>query len=298
MKPISFNLPKKKGGKREIIIPTNEEVLLQNKIMKQIRKKTESQFVDWSFAFIRGRGPNVARNHIIKSIDEGYSHVAIIDIVNCFTNIHPRHAFSLLDPPHNNSLVLDGYDCLPQGHPISPFLCNLYLNQFDQEIQAYLPLDLKAIRYADDIWLLSHKRKVVKHYASMAIDILERLKLNCRYEIRHVNQGIPFLGFTVTRGSIRPSHESQQRLLEKLSRLIIHHLRSMSGETPTSQSTPAISPYQKIMNLKQGWTSYYGNEAWIQTLTKRPLLLTWLAELGIEASSANSGINYPRRTPI
>jgi RNA-directed DNA polymerase len=88
---------------------------------------------------------------------------------------------------------------IPQGAIVSPMLCNLYLNQFDQKLsKAGIPF----VRYADDFLLFAHSRKQIEHGTKYCKRLLAELGLELNQQKTNVvnaNKGIRFLGIDLER---------------------------------------------------------------------------------------------------
>ena len=106
-------------------------------VLNSVQELVETQFIESSFGFRKGKGPLMARERLMKYIESGHIWVCYLDIVDNFDSIHPQDVIKSLPPPHNESNILSGYDGIPQGHFISPLLCNLYLNHFDIKMNEY-----------------------------------------------------------------------------------------------------------------------------------------------------------------
>ena len=296
--PTTFVL-RKNGGYRRIDIPTAIERVEQKEILELIQPIYEPHFNDFNFGFRMGKGPKRAVNQFVEHIEMGFHWIAYIDIVDCFPSINPTDAAKHID---SRLVILDPrrFRGLPQGHPISPFLSNVYLDQFDKTMEKWVQssrfrdLDLRVLRYVDDVWLMARKKRVLEHYASRAIEVLGGLGFSSRMQITHVNQGVDILGFTVLRRSIGPSTKSFNKLRQRLIRIICHALESDSDTTNEAQSTPGINTsidqdhITKYHNLRTGWSNYFGDEAWNDAMEQMPTLTAWLAMMGFLGANSRS----------
>jgi len=87
---------------------------------------------------------------------------------------------------------------LHQGSPLSPLLCNLYLDAFDR---AMLAAGYRAIRYSDDIAIPAADRGGAERALSDAARELTELRLcldPVKSQVVSFDCGVPFLGSTVT----------------------------------------------------------------------------------------------------
>jgi RNA-directed DNA polymerase len=86
----------------------------------------------------------------------------------------------------------------PQGGVISPLLCNIYLDAFDQEMMAQ---GIRIVRYADGILIFARSPRQAERYRETATQILEEdLRLVVNRQKTHIAdayRGVPFLGFVI-----------------------------------------------------------------------------------------------------
>jgi CRISPR-associated endonuclease Cas1 len=85
---------------------------------------------------------------------------------------------------------------LAQGAPLSSLLSNLYLDEFDEILQAR---GAKMVRYVDDILVLSRTREEAEDVERLAADVLHRLGLRFNAEktaVHAVEAGFTFLGMS------------------------------------------------------------------------------------------------------
>lgn len=87
---------------------------------------------------------------------------------------------------------------LHQGSPISPLLCNLYLDVFDR---AMLTAGYRVLRYGDDLAIPTDSRADAEQALVTASTELAELRLELNSGKSHVvsfDEGVPFLGETTT----------------------------------------------------------------------------------------------------
>jgi RNA-directed DNA polymerase len=86
----------------------------------------------------------------------------------------------------------------PQGGVISPFLANVYLDAFDQEMKRR---GHRIVRYADDILILTRSKSAAENVLKQASQYLEEvLKLTVnqqKTEVVHSSDGVKFLGVEI-----------------------------------------------------------------------------------------------------
>lgn len=157
--PHRVQIPKPRGGTREIVVYPPEEQALHTALGACLSSWLEAGFSDASFAFRPGRGVGRALARAEVLAREG-GWVAEVDVLDCFGSL--RHAdvlgvlqdAGLIDPP----LLLLLRRCmgtgatwsevgLAQGSALSPVLCNLALDPVDRELASWPGY----LRYADDL---------------------------------------------------------------------------------------------------------------------------------------------------
>ncbi|MDX1994377.1 MAG: reverse transcriptase/maturase family protein [bacterium] len=88
---------------------------------------------------------------------------------------------------------------LPIGNLTSQFWANVYMNELDQFVKHTLRCK-GYVRYVDDFLLFAENKIILHRWRDEIIAFLQSLRLTLhenRAQPRPVNQGIPFLGFTV-----------------------------------------------------------------------------------------------------
>ncbi|MCD8443169.1 RNA-directed DNA polymerase [Tenacibaculum dicentrarchi] len=129
----------------------------------------------------------------IKYFDEGYKFLSEFDIASFFDTIDHSILFQILKKSYGiEDAIIDLLqDCLenwtgdfnhktfiskhgiPQGPLSSAFLADLYLIYLDEEITTKGKLDIKYLRYVDDIRIFSKDKKVSRK-AIAALDLISR----------------------------------------------------------------------------------------------------------------------------
>jgi len=267
--------------KRKIMVPSPEVKKQQKILLKSIQDNVDSTFSGSSFGFRPEKGPKRAVELILQYRDEGYHWVASIDIKDCFPNIDPNDVYPLIDARIDSMPGLNGLNELPQGHPITPLLSNIYLDQFDKQMEgifsgSFWSNKIQFIQYADDIWILAKRKKIVEYATSEALTILEDLCFKTRLQINHINQGVDMLGFTITRWSIGPKYEVKMRLKQKIIRCICNHLKETEKTYSKDKDSPTNAEID-LIQLSVGWIGYFGYDAWRDCLSEWRQVVAWIA---------------------
>jgi retron-type reverse transcriptase len=147
-----------------------------------------------------------------------------------------------------------------QGNSLSPLLGNLFLRDFDREMNAGI---CRCIRYIDDFLILAPDRATADLEFSRALSLLAKynLEVSAKKTFRgDCRRGFVFLGIELGNGAIRPSKESRRRLLTNISKILnegAHALRSHRKTGNVDRSFSLIRTLTEVGGLVQGWGSHY-----------------------------------------
>ena len=207
LKPVL--IPKKDSGKyRVICIPTVKDRIVQKSIQLLLFDKNNkyTKFNSINHGFVPGKGVQSAITKAIKERNNN-PYVLKTDIVKFFDNIkrsalkeqiekkiRSKSLHSILNRAIDSEIlytdkrikskieqqgIVDGIG-VRQGMPISPFISNLYLYDFDYFL---LKNHIRAVRYADDLLVFGNTKKEC-----------EALFENCRKQFEKIGLEVPDLG--------------------------------------------------------------------------------------------------------
>lgn len=214
---IRVEIAKSGGGTRRLAVPSLRDRIVERALLAELDLVTGPLLLPWSFACRRGLGVKDAVAALAEARDEGAAWVARCDIDDCFERI-PRWEVvrrlrevvadlavidlvrKFLDRPVVGQHVAYGDRGLGlhQGSPLSPLLCNLYLDAFDRPM---LALGYRAIRYADDVAIPVAGRGSAERALKDAAGTLHDLRLEvnaAKSRTGSFGDGVEFLGATVT----------------------------------------------------------------------------------------------------
>ena len=135
----------------------------------------------------------------------------------------------------------------PQGGVISPLLMNIYMDKFDQKMKS---LNIRIVRYADDILIFAKSRSEARRYKDIVTRILEKeLKLTVNSKKTHItdnNKGISYLGFIIKKKYISIHPKRIRKFNEKVRKL-----------TPRNSGYNVESLIYKLNPVLRGWCNYF-----------------------------------------
>lgn len=162
-------IPKPDGsGVRKLGIPTVVDRVIrviQQAIAQQLQRLFEPLFSEGSYGYRPGRSSQQAIRKVKAYAEQGYGQAVEIDLSKYFDTLNHELLVNLLRRQIQDKGVIDlikkylksgvmengvrraTEEGSPQGGPLSPLLANIYLNEYDQEMESR---GVAVIRYADD----------------------------------------------------------------------------------------------------------------------------------------------------
>jgi RNA-directed DNA polymerase len=145
---------------------------------------------------------------------------------------------------------------LPIGNLTSQFWANCYLSPFDHFVQRELRCPA-YLRYVDDFLLFSDDKRQLGEWKQALIERLGQLRLTIHEapaQARPVEEGIPFLGFTV--------FPDRRRLKRRKGLAFQRRLRGLAARYADGEMT-----LDQVTASVQGWTNHvrYGNTVGLRT---------------------------------
>ena len=227
-------IPKAPGKFRPLGIPAVRDRIAQEVLRRLLNPIFDNRFHDDSYGFRPGRSAHQAVERVLELYQQGYRVVLDADIKGFFDNLSHQAVMREVSAvvADGNILrliekflragVLEGGDVLPtrvgtpQGGVISPLLANIALNVLDQYLENR---GCRFVRYADDFIVLCRARTEAEEVLSDIRPVLAGMGLELSPEktvVRSFQEGFDFLGFRITRWSVKMRPKKVEAFKEKI----------------------------------------------------------------------------------
>ncbi|ETA01164.1 Retron-type reverse transcriptase [Frankia sp. CcI6] len=279
---VEIPKPGDKGASRPLSIPAVRDRVVQTAVKIVLEPVFEADMAGCSFGFRPRRSAHDALQVLVDACGKGRRWVVETDIADCFTAIPFEGLMQTIEERVCDQAMLrlvravlragvmrDGEVRRPvsgmsQGGPLSPLLCNVYLNRLDRE---WDDGDGMMVRFADDIVVMCWS----EDQAVRAMDCLVRLLADLGLETKaaktrivHLQvggDGLEFLGFhhrlVLSRG------DRGRRRVAFLARWpsdrAMQHARDRIREI-TGRSRLLLKPEAVVRELNlflRGWAGYF-----------------------------------------
>jgi CRISPR-associated endonuclease Cas1/group II intron reverse transcriptase/maturase len=214
----AFLIPKPSGGARIVEQLAPLDLVVQVSLLRTLEEPLDRLLEPSVIGYRKGRSREDAIEAIRAALADGYQYAIETDIEDFFACVeHERLRQTLqaviptADAPFVELLMrcvqapfvlqqggverVQARSCgLAQGSPLSPLLANLYLDCFDEQIQA---TGARLIRYGDDLLVLTRTREQAEQLLQQMHASLRALGLRLKPEktaITAITDGFEFLG--------------------------------------------------------------------------------------------------------
>lgn len=258
-------IPKPKGGFRQLGIPTVKDRVVQQAISQVLQPIFDPKFSPHSYGFRPKRSAHGALQRTGEIVKTGKKIIVDLDLAKFFdevnhqrlmwmlsTRIGDKRLLKLIFKILKTNILQGGLEeqrikGTPQGSPLSPLLSNIVLDELDQELSRR---GLSFVRYADDVQIFVNSPMSAERVQASIIQFIEnKMKLKVNREKSSIKRyyKMNFLGYGMqTGGKLRLSETSEQRLKEKLKKI--------------TQRNRGVNLEQILKELKtvlQGWLQYF-----------------------------------------
>ncbi|HEY5481566.1 MAG TPA: CRISPR-associated endonuclease Cas1 [Verrucomicrobiae bacterium] len=217
----SFLAKKSTGdGTRTISLLTARDHLVHKVLLETLAPILDRAFEQASLGYRPGKSSEDVRAAIERAAAEGCGYVLESDIEGFFDHVNWDLLLDRLDrhvpradvvtrrllrqciahPVEFNGAPATRTGGLLQGSPLSPLLSNLYLDHFDEQMEAR---GFRLIRYADDFLVLARTAEECEQALAAVREILASLKLSVKPEKTSVtvfDAGFSFVGLQFGQG--------------------------------------------------------------------------------------------------
>lgn len=219
--------PKDSGGHRVICIPTVADRIVQRAILEILSENKQYKFESKiSYGFLKNR---TVEGAVLKATElrNSYPWAYKTDISKFFDSIDRTRVSDLIRKriraPSIQGLITRATECeikkrdskqnqiiwnagirdgkgLRQGMPLSPYLSNLFLSEFDATVIKY---GSNAIRYADDLIFLAKSKEECTQLHNFCENELQKIGLNIapigkgKTVVYEPSQAVEFLGISI-----------------------------------------------------------------------------------------------------
>jgi RNA-directed DNA polymerase len=302
-------IPKAKGGYRQLGIPTIKDRVIQQSIKQVLEPYYDEKFSERSYGFRPKRGAHQALQKASQIVKSGKTIVIDLDLEKFFDEVNHQRLMWLLGTRIGDKRVLKlifqilttgilkgGVEeqrtkGTPQGSPLSPLLSNIVLDELDQELTRR---GLEFVRYADDVQIFVSSQMSAERVQKSITNFIEnkmKLKVNQTKSGIKPSYEVNFLGHSLLYGGkLGLSQTSEQRLKSKL-KMITRRNRGISFEQVLKELRVVTEGWLQYFSLAQMKKKLSKIEGWLRRRLKCYRLkqckrvitiVRYLTKLGVE----------------
>lgn len=310
-KPVKrVEIPKPGGGTRKLGIPTVQDRVVQQAILRVVQRYWDHTFSESSYGFRPNRNQHQAIRQAQKYVSGGQQWVVDMDLEKFFDRVNhdilmalvakkikDKRLLKLLRAFLNAGIMEDGViieeeEGTPQGGPLSPWLSNVMLNELDRELEKRT---LHFVRYADDCNIyVASERAGIRVLAGITQFLAKKLKLKVNEEKSAVARPWErkFLGFTFTRKDLKVqvAPKSIDRAKDKI-RKITDPLRGDAEPTIIAELTSYLLGWQQYYSICETSQGLRNLDGWIRRRLRNFLWLRWRNGSNRERQLLKRGVN-------
>jgi len=263
----AVDIPKPKGGTRQLGIPSVVDRLIQQALLQQLTPIFDPLFSDYSYGFRPGRSAHQAIETARAHVAAGHRWCVELDLEKFFDRVNHDVLMAYIERQIEDKRVLmlirryleagmmsggiasRRQEGTPQGGPLSPLLSNILLNELDRELERR---GHRFVRYADDANIYVRSRRAGERVLVRVERFLnQRLKLTLNQEKSRVARpwACDYLGYGM-------SLHKQPRL--KVATMSLNRLRDRLRELPRgARGHKMASVIERINPVLRGWAGYF-----------------------------------------
>jgi RNA-directed DNA polymerase len=259
-------IKKEGGGERHLGIPNLIDRLIQQAILIVLTPIFDPEFSESSFGFRPNRSAHEAIHLVQKHIQAGYRWCVDIDLSKFFDTVQhdvlmhrvgrkvrDKCLLRLIGSYLRAGVMIDtdfhaSTEGTMQGGPLSPFLSNVLLDDFDKEMEVR---GHRFVRYADDFLVFSKtEQSATRVFASVQRYLTRRLKLVINQEKSGIRpaEATEYLGYSFrgTGGRFEVSAKKLGKFKDRVKEL-----------TRRKRGVSIQRRFGELRSYFQGWISYF-----------------------------------------
>jgi RNA-directed DNA polymerase len=317
----AVDIPKSKGGTRQLGIPCVVDRLIQQALLQQLTPIFDPLFSDYSYGFRPGRSAHQAVETARDHVAAGHRWCVELDLEKFFDRVNHdvlmAHVARQIEDKRvltlirryleagtmSGGLVSQWQEGTPQGGPLSPLLSNILLNELDHELERR---GHRFVRYADDANIYVRSQRAGERVMAGVERFLgQRLKLVLNREKSRVARPwvCDYLGYGMSwhqQPRLRVATMSLHRLRDRL-RELLRRIRARSMRHIVEQITPVLRGWAGYFKLSQSKRPLEELDGWVRHKLRCVIWRQWkrpstrarnLIRLGIdEARAWKSAVN-------
>ncbi|MGM0982155.1 MAG: group II intron reverse transcriptase/maturase [Pseudomonadota bacterium] len=263
----AVEIPKPKGGTRQLGIPTVTDRLIQQALLQVLTPLFDPGFSESSYGYRPKRSAQQAVSAMKAHVTAGHRWVVDLDLEAFFDRVNhdllmARVARRVCDKRvlrlirryleagmFQDGLVAPRRQGTPQGGPLSPLLANILLDDVDKELGRR---GHRICRYADDMQVYVKSRRAGERVMTSLSDFLEsslRLTVNRAKSAVDRPWDRGYLDYTLTRHKLARltiTKASLQRIMQRLREILKRGRGRNIGRV-----------IEELIPVLRGWASYF-----------------------------------------
>lgn len=265
-----FKIPKRKGGWRHLIEPNEELKTLQQELLNFFSKTLSIKPHYNAHAFIEHKDA-----YTNAEVHKDSNYIIKFDFLDFFPSItkelliqqlHKISLFHLCGEEFIKNLaeIATYKDCLPQGSPLSPYLSNIVMVEFDFTIQKFMKNNdmpnYKYSRYADDLTFSAKTPGKFKELQESIQNILDyqyqsKIKLNKKKtQILKITNKCFITGVKLNKDhQLTYGHEKKTELKHEICNMLI---KFQNNELSTEEAQSILGKWAYMKRIEPQYADY------------------------------------------
>lgn len=291
----AVEIPKPKGGTRQLGIPSVVDRLIQQALLQQLTPIFDPLFSDYSYGFRPGKSAHQAIESARDHVAAGNRWCVELDLEKFFDRVNHdilmAHLARQIEDKRvlrlirrfleagamSGGIVSRRQEGTPQGGPLSPLLSNILLNELDRELERR---GHRFVRYADDANIYVRSRRAGERVlAGVERFLNQRLKLTLNREKSRVARPwvCDYLGYGMSlhqQPRLRVATMSLGRLRDRL-REVLRAARGRKMATIIERLNPVLRGWAGYFKLSQSKSPLEDLDGWVRRKLRCVLWRQW-----------------------